>query len=89
VGDYAELPSASECRGAAGTYSVPRPSDSRRILDDKLDQIRTIGVEPEQPPYRPGGRGELPLIAFVSDPDGYRIEIIDGGSFRTPQDPRD
>ena len=25
---------------------------------------------------------ELPLIAFVADPDGYRIELIDGGALR-------
>ncbi|MDX8151898.1 VOC family protein [Patulibacter brassicae] len=43
------------------------------------------GVEPEKPPYRPGGRDDLPLIAFVQDPDGYRIELIDG-AFATPQD---
>ena len=34
-------------------------------------------------------REELPLIAFVADPDGYRIELIDGGEFATPQDPED
>jgi lactoylglutathione lyase len=44
------------------------------------------GVEPEQPAYRPGGRDDLPRIAFVADPDGYRIELIDGGAFATPQD---
>jgi lactoylglutathione lyase len=47
----------------------------------------TLGVEPEKPPFHPGGREELPLIAFVADPDGYRIELIDGGRFDTPQDP--
>jgi lactoylglutathione lyase len=31
-------------------------------------------------------RDELPLIAFVADPDGYRIEPIEG-DFSTPQDP--
>jgi lactoylglutathione lyase len=36
-----------------------------------------LGVEPEKPP----------LICFVADPDGYRIELIDGGRFDTPQDP--
>jgi lactoylglutathione lyase len=46
-----------------------------------------LGVEPEKPPFHPGGREELPLIAFVADPDGYRIELIDGGRFDTPQDP--
>ena len=44
------------------------------------------GIEPEKPPYHPGDRPELGPIAFVQDPDGYRIELIDGGSFATPQD---
>jgi lactoylglutathione lyase len=38
------------------------------------------------PSYAPGGREEY-RICFVADPDGYRIELIDGGSFPTPQDP--
>ncbi|MTD45918.1 lactoylglutathione lyase [Conexibacter sp. W3-3-2] len=45
-----------------------------------------LGVEPEKPAFHPGGREDLPLIAFVADPDGYRIELIDGGAFVTPQD---
>jgi len=54
-----------------------------------LTDLEAVGVRPEKPPYRPGDREELPLIAFVADPDGYRIELIDGGEFRTPQDPGD
>src|SRR3982750_2623101 len=46
-----------------------------------------LGVQPEKPPYHPGDREELPRITFVADPDGYRIELIDGGRFDTPQDP--
>jgi len=45
VGEYVELPSASECCGAAGTYSILRPRDSKRILDDKLDQIEAAQVD--------------------------------------------
>ena len=44
-GEYVELPSASECCGAAGTYSMLRPRDSKRILDDKLDEIEAAGVD--------------------------------------------
>lgn len=55
-------------------------------IDATLASLAEIGVTPEKPPYRPGGRDELPRIAFVSDPDGYRIELIDGGRFDTPQD---
>ena len=32
------------------------------------------------------GAPEVGRICFVQDPDGYRIELIDGGEFRTPQD---
>ncbi len=45
AGEYVELPSAAECCGAAGTYSMLRPRDSKRILDDKLDEIEAAGVE--------------------------------------------
>jgi lactoylglutathione lyase len=56
-------------------------------LDAVLSTLsEQLGVEPEKPPYHPGGRDELPRIAFVGDPDGYRIELIDGGRFDTPQD---
>jgi glycolate oxidase iron-sulfur subunit len=45
VADYVELPSAATCCGAAGTYSLLRRRDSRRILDPKLDQIEAAGVD--------------------------------------------
>ena len=51
-----------------------------------LAALEPLGVQPERPPYHPGDRDELPLIAFVADPDGYRIELIEG-DFSTPQDP--
>jgi len=56
-------------------------------LDAVLESLSQIGVEPEKPPYRPGGLEHLPRIAFVADPDGYRVELVDGGEFETPQDP--
>jgi len=54
-------------------------------LDDLLERLAADGIEPEKPPYGPGGRDEY-RICFVPDPDGYRIELIDG-AFDTPQDP--
>ncbi|MGK5676006.1 (Fe-S)-binding protein [Micromonospora sp. URMC 106] len=45
VADYVELPSAAACCGAAGTYSLLRPRESRRILDAKLDEIEAAGVD--------------------------------------------
>jgi lactoylglutathione lyase len=55
-------------------------------IDSTLAKLSEIGVEPEKPPYRPGDRDDLPLIAFVADPDGYRVELMHGGRFETPQD---
>jgi lactoylglutathione lyase len=54
-------------------------------LDGLLARLADAGIEPEKPPYGPGGRDEF-RICFVADPDGYRIELIDG-DFATPQDP--
>ena len=46
-------------------------------LDATLAALGKQGIEPEKPPYRPGGRTEGPLICFVRDPDGYRVELIE------------
>ncbi|HEX8155915.1 MAG TPA: VOC family protein [Solirubrobacteraceae bacterium] len=54
-------------------------------LDGLLERLADEGIKPEKPPYAPGGRDEF-RICFVADPDGYRIELIDG-EFQTPQDP--
>ena len=55
-------------------------------LDALLAELSEHGIEPEKPPFHPGGRPEVGRICFVHDPDGYRIELIDGGEFLTPQD---
>ncbi|HEU4656893.1 MAG TPA: VOC family protein [Capillimicrobium sp.] len=55
-------------------------------LDGLLERLAAAGIEPEKPPYHPGGRDELPRICFVADPDGYRVELIES-RFDTPQDP--
>lgn len=56
-------------------------------LDGLLARLAEHGIEPERPPYAPGGRGDVGRICFVADPDGYRVELIDGDVFATPQDP--
>lgn len=56
-------------------------------LDALLERLAGEGIEPERPPYAPGGRDDVGRICFVRDPDGYRVELIDGGRFDTPQDP--
>jgi len=45
-------------------------------LNATLEQLAAAGIEPEKPPYRPGGRTEGHFICFLRDPDGYRIELI-------------
>jgi lactoylglutathione lyase len=46
-------------------------------LDGTLAGLAEQGIEPEKPPYRPGGRTTGSRIAFVRDPDGYRIELVE------------
>ena len=60
----------------------PRRRHGRRHRRRAGPRSRSWACEPEKPPYRPGGRDELPNIAFVADPDGYRVELIDGGPLR-------
>jgi lactoylglutathione lyase len=44
-------------------------------LDATLARLAEQGIEPERPPYtvREGGS----RLAFVRDPDGYRVELIE------------
>lgn len=45
-------------------------------MDGALQSLAADGIEPEKPPYtvRDGGS----RLCFVRDPDGYRIELIEG-----------
>jgi glycolate oxidase iron-sulfur subunit len=45
VAEYVELPGAARCCGAAGTYALVRPRDSRRVLDPKIDEIEAAGID--------------------------------------------
>jgi lactoylglutathione lyase len=44
-------------------------------IDATLERLKSVGIEPEKPPYsvREGGS----RLCFVRDPDGYRIELIE------------
>lgn len=44
-------------------------------LDGTLEELATVGITPEKPPYsvREGGS----RLCFVRDPDDYRIELIE------------
>ena len=44
-------------------------------MDGTLEALAAQGIEPERPKYqvREGGS----FIAFVRDPDGYRVELIE------------
>ncbi|HEY3309983.1 MAG TPA: (Fe-S)-binding protein [Desulfuromonadaceae bacterium] len=43
--EYRELEAADACCGSAGTYNIERPDMSDRILQRKLNTIRTTGAE--------------------------------------------
>jgi lactoylglutathione lyase len=53
-------------------------------LDALLRDLAASGIEPERPPFHPGDRPDL-RVCFVADPDGVRVELIDGG-LAVPQD---
>ena len=52
-------------------------------LDGTLEQLAGQGIEPERPPYtvREGGS----RLCFVSDPDGYRVELIERACAQAPR----
>ena len=45
VAEFVPVPGDDSCCGAAGTYSLLRPRDSRRIVESKLDAIEAAGVD--------------------------------------------
>lgn len=77
----------------AGDASYDRSPGSGHIalavedLDALLARLQEVGIRPESPPVHPGGRTDL-RVCFVVDPDGVRVELMDGAAaFATPQDP--
>jgi glycolate oxidase iron-sulfur subunit len=45
VADFVAVPADNSCCGSAGTYSLLRPRDSRRVLDPKLDAFEAADVD--------------------------------------------
>lgn len=45
IGDYVEVPGASDCCGAAGSYSLVRPKDSKQIVSKKVAAIKQIELD--------------------------------------------
>jgi glycolate oxidase iron-sulfur subunit len=45
VAEFVPVKADDSCCGSAGTYSLLRPKDSRRILDPKLDAYQAAGVD--------------------------------------------
>jgi len=45
LGDYVEIPGAGDCCGAAGTYAILRPRDSRRVLAAKLAALTDLDLD--------------------------------------------
>jgi lactoylglutathione lyase len=46
-------------------------------LDETLERLAEQGIEPEREPYRVREGGSR--LCFVTDPDDYRIELIERG----------
>ena len=44
-------------------------------MDATLEELVPQGIEPERPKYQVSEGGSF--IAFVRDPDGYRVELIE------------
>lgn len=44
-------------------------------LDATLENLKSKGIEPENPPYQVSEGGSR--LCFVRDPDSYRIELIE------------
>ena len=45
VADFVTVKGDGSCCGSAGTYSLLRPADARRVLDPKLDAVEAAGVD--------------------------------------------
>lgn len=54
-------------------------------IEAALDALAALGVQPENPPAHPAGRTDLGRIAFVRDPDGVRVELLQA-PWPIPQD---
>lgn len=45
IGEYIEVPGASECCGAAGSYSLVRPKDSKEVVSKKVSVIKELELD--------------------------------------------
>ena len=76
--------------GRSEPYAVGDGFDHVAVAVGDLDaRPRRAGRDrgaAREPAYRPDGRDDLPRIAFVAAPDSYRVELVEGERFATPQD---
>jgi glycolate oxidase iron-sulfur subunit len=45
LGDYVEVPGAGDCCGAAGTYAILRPAESRKVLAGKVTALTALDLD--------------------------------------------
>jgi glycolate oxidase iron-sulfur subunit len=45
ISDYVEIPNASGCCGAAGTYSLLQKKNSRRVVAQKVVDIKELNLD--------------------------------------------
>jgi lactoylglutathione lyase len=65
-------------------HNEPLADDPRRpghvavrvsSIEEVLRRLRAAGREAERDPFR--ARADGPLLSFVRDPDGYRVELVE------------
>ena len=54
-------------------------------IDLTVDELKSVGVVPTIEPFHPGGRPDV-KVAFLTDPTGYKVELMNGGEFVPPQE---
>jgi glycolate oxidase iron-sulfur subunit len=72
------IPRADECCGGAGTYGLTHPDLGARILDDKLDNIRSVDADIVVTP-NPGCMMQIGAglrLAGVATPVLHPIELL-------------
>lgn len=45
IGEYQEVPFASECCGSAGSYALVRPKDSKKVVEKKKIEIEKLDLD--------------------------------------------
>ena len=70
-----ELVSRSSASTSSGGNSLSHFVIKVESMDTVLAELAAAGIHPEEPPVSPDGSDEF-RIAWIADPDGNRIELV-------------